>query len=176
MTSMGDDQVSGRLEASSTGSNASPATDNPQSHFFMHYSDNLGLTFVSQLLTGENYVSWIGMEIALSVKNKLGFINDTITRPPAIDDPLLHSWLRNNSIVIAWLLNSVSKEISKSILYSKSTFEICCDLRERFQQSNGPRVIQLRRELMNLQQGSDSVSLNFTKLKSLWEEIAKFRP
>ena len=116
------------------------------------------------------------MKIALSVKNKLGFIDGTIARPPATDGSLLYSWLRNNNLVIAWLLNSVSKEISKRILYSESAFEIWCDLRERFQQSNGPRIFQLRRELINLRQGSDSVSLYFTKLKSLWEEITNFRP
>ena len=173
---MGDDQVSGRMETSPAGSNASTAIDGPQSPFFMHYSDNPGLTLVSQLLTGDDYVSWSrSMKIALSVKNKLGFIDGTITRPPATDGSLLHSWLRNNNIVIAWLLNSVSKEISKRILYSESAFEIWCDLRERFQQSNAPRIFQLRRELINLRQGSDSLSLYFTKLKSIWEEITKFQ-
>ena len=49
------------------------------------------------------------MTIALSVKNKLGFIDGTISRPVDVD--LLGPWVRNNNIVISWILNSVSKEI-----------------------------------------------------------------
>lgn len=58
--------------------------------------------------------------------------------------------------MISWLFNSVSKEIVASIMYSGTATEIWQDLRERFAQKNGPRVFQLRRELMSLNQGSDS--------------------
>ena len=71
------------------------------------------------------------MVIALSVKNKFGFIDGSITKPSGKNLDLLNSWLRNNNMVKAWILNSVSKEISASILYSESAFKIWCDLRER---------------------------------------------
>ena len=77
------------------------------------------------------------MLIALSVKNKLGFVDGAISKPSGNDSELLNSWLRNNNIVIAWILNSVSKEIFASVLYSDSVFEIWCDLKDRFEQSNG---------------------------------------
>ena len=73
-------------------------------------------------------------------------------------------------MVISWILNSVSKEISASIIYAHSAREIWIDLRDRFQQSNGPRNFQLRRELMNLSQDQQSVSVYFTKLKTIWGE------
>ena len=40
-------------------------------------------------------------------------------------------------MVISWILNSISKEISASIIYVYSAREIWIDLRDRFQQSNG---------------------------------------
>ena len=83
------------------------------------------------------------MIIGLSVKNKIGFIDGSIPRPDGTDLTLLSSWIRNNNIVITWILNSVSKEISASILFSDSAFEMWSDLRDRFQQSNGPRIFQL---------------------------------
>lgn len=116
------------------------------------------------------------MTIALSVKNKLGFIDGSIAKPDGTDVSLLNSWIRNNNVVILWILNSVSKEICASIIYSESTSEIWSDLRERFQQSNGPRIFQLRRELANHTQAQSSVSSYFTKLKTLWEEQSNFRP
>ena len=62
------------------------AIDDPLSLFFLHYSDSLGLVLVSQQLTGDNYPSWTrAMIIALmSVKNKLGFIDGSITTKLAL--------------------------------------------------------------------------------------------
>ncbi|XP_073275620.1 uncharacterized protein [Primulina huaijiensis] len=115
------------------------------------------------------------MIIAMTVKNKLGFLDGSIAKP-ADTDSNFSSWIRNNNIVIAWILNSVSKDISASILFADSAAEIWNDLRERFQQSNGPRIFQLRRELINLRQDQQSVAVYFTKLKSVWDELSNFRP
>ncbi|XP_073128240.1 uncharacterized protein [Henckelia pumila] len=84
--------------------------------------------------------------------------------------------LSNNNIVISWLLNSVSKDISTSILFAESAADIWIDLQDRFQQSNGPRIFQLRRDLVSLRQGQDPVSVYFTKLKTFWDELNHFRP
>ena len=116
------------------------------------------------------------MLIALSVKNKLGFVDGSILEPQGTDNNLLNPWIRNNNIVISWILNSVSKEISASIIFAASAREIWLDLRDRFQQKNGPRIFQLRRELMNLRQEQSSVSIYFTKLKTVWEELSNYRP
>lgn len=91
------------------------------------------------------------MTIALSVKNKLGFIDGSILKLADNDPDLLSSWIKNNSIVISWILNSVSKHISTSIIFSDSAADIWLDLKD-FQQSNGHRIFQLRRELSNVSQ------------------------
>ena len=116
------------------------------------------------------------MMIALSVKNKLGFFDGSIPKPDSSDLPLLNSWIRNNNVVISWILNSVSKDISASIIFSDSATDIWLDLKDRFQQSNGPRIFQLKCDLVNLSQDHNSVSVYFTKLKALWEELSNFRP
>ncbi|XP_075518245.1 uncharacterized protein LOC142552365 isoform X2 [Primulina tabacum] len=158
-------------------SSGQSAIEDPMSLYFLHHADNPGLMLVSQALTGENYTSWSrAMKIALSVKNKLGFIDGSIARPSETEWNLHNYWIRNNNIVISWILNSVSKEISASILFAESAAEIWQDLKERFQQSNGPRVFQLRRELVSLRQEQDPVSVYFTKLKALWDELTNYRP
>ena len=94
------------------------AIDEPSSPYFLHHSDGPGLILVSQVLTGDNYASWNrAMLIALSVKNKIGFIDGSITKPEGNDMNLLNSWIRNNNVVISWILNSISKEISASIIF-----------------------------------------------------------
>ncbi|XP_068652605.1 uncharacterized protein [Aristolochia californica] len=116
------------------------------------------------------------MLIALSVKNKVGFVDGSILEPPSADLILLNSWTRNNNMVISWILNSVSKELSASVIFAASAREIWLDLRDRFQQRNGPCIFQLKRELMNLRQDKDSVSTYFTKLKTIWEELRNYHP
>ncbi|XP_073121108.1 uncharacterized protein [Henckelia pumila] len=132
-------------------------------------------SFLSRNLS--HYASWSrAIKFALSIKNKLGFIDGSISKPSVTDPILLQAWMRKNNIVISWLLNSVSKEISASILFADSAVEIWDDLHDRFQQSNGPRIFQLRRELFTLRQEQDPVTVYFTKIKALWEELNQFRP
>lgn len=68
------------------------------------------------------------------------------------------------------------KEISGSIIFAESASEIWLDPKDRFHQSNGPRIFQLKRELLNLTQGQFSVSTYYTKLKAIWEELNNFKP
>lgn len=113
----------------SSSSMSVPAIDDGFGPYYLHHSDSLGLLLVSQPLMGENYASWSrAMLIALSVKNKLDFINGTISRPPGDDLLLLNAWIQNNNVVISWLLNSVSKDISVSAIFSESAREIWLDL------------------------------------------------
>lgn len=105
------------------------------------------------------------MVIALSVKNKLGFVDGSIPKPDDSDPNLLVSWKRNNNIVISWILNSVTKEISASIIFADSALHIWQDLKDRFQRSNGPRIFQLRSELINHRQGQTSVKYTLRNLK-----------
>ena len=87
------------------------AIEDISSPYFLHHFDTLVLVLVSQPLIGDNYASWSrAMTITLSVKNKLGFIDGSI---PILGGTysILNSWIRNNNIVISWILNSILKEI-----------------------------------------------------------------
>ncbi|KAL4575087.1 hypothetical protein LXL04_021928 [Taraxacum kok-saghyz] len=158
-----------------TPSSSSEQNSNSNDPFFVHHSDNPGSILVSQILTGENYASWSrSMKIALSAKNKFEFVDGSITRPDDTNQERLKLWQRNNNIIISWILNAVSKEISASIIYLETSAEMWKELSERFQQSNGPRIFQIKRSLMNLTQGQDSVSTYYTKFKMLWEELSNY--
>ena len=96
--------------ASKSGKSTKSAIDEPSSPYILHHSDGLRLVLVSQPLTGDNYASWSrAMLIALSVKNKVGFIDGSIKKTKGNDLILLNSWIRNNNVVISWILNSFLK-------------------------------------------------------------------
>lgn len=113
------------------------------------------------------------MLLGLTVKNKVCFVDGSLPCPTG---DLKNSWIICNSVVTAWLLNSLSKEISASVNFTDSAREIWLDLQQRYQRKNRPRIFQLRKEISNLVQDKNSVTTYFAKLKSLWNELSSYRP
>ncbi|KAI9168896.1 hypothetical protein LWI28_003579 [Acer negundo] len=58
------------------------AIEKPLNPYYFYHFDSPGQVLISQQLTGENYANWSrAMLIALSVKNKLGFVDGSIPEP-----------------------------------------------------------------------------------------------
>jgi len=145
------------------------------SPFFLTSGDNPGNVLVSQLLIGaENFNTWYrSMVVALRAKNKLGFVTGSLSEP-LITDNLHEKWVRCDSMIISWILNSVSKDIASSIIYGNTFKEVWDDIRERNSQKNGPRVFQLKKAISLLKQEHMSVTVYFAKMKSLWDELSNY--
>ncbi|XP_060963732.1 uncharacterized protein LOC133033137 [Cannabis sativa] len=153
-----------------------PVNDDISIPFFLSTGNHPGLILVSNVLNGSNYQSWKrGITMALAAKKKISFIDGSLPRTE-IDNPSLNSWLICNNMVMSWLVNSVSQEIAQSIMYFDLATDMWNDLAERFNEGNGPRIFQLQTQLTRLQQGEQSVSSFFTKMKSLWDELKEFQP
>lgn len=73
-------------------------------------------------------------------------------------------------------ITSLSKEIAESIMYINNGVEMWNGPHDRFHQSNGHRIFQIKQKIATLSQGSDDVNSYFTKLKTLWDELKEFRP
>ncbi|XP_074374310.1 uncharacterized protein LOC141714707 [Apium graveolens] len=109
--------------------------------YYLHPSDNPGMTLTTVTLTEHNYNQWSrSMEIALSSKLKLGFVD-------------------------------VSVDIRNSIVYMKTARLIWQDLATRYAQSNVPQLFHHRKELSQLSQGPMSVAAYFTKYRTLSDEL-----
>ncbi|XP_015164044.1 uncharacterized protein [Solanum tuberosum] len=140
--------------------------------FYIHPSDIPGMNLVSTVFDGRSYGGWRrAVIIALSAKNKLGFIDGSLEVPADTDLKMKRAWSRCNDMVLSWLLNSLSKEIAESVLYSHSAKVLWSDLEDRFGQANGAKLFQLQKELNAVVQGNSSISAYFTKMKSLWDEL-----
>lgn len=59
------------------------------------------------------------MTMALTVKNKVGFIDGSIKEPDVSAADELQQWNRCNNLVETWLLGSMSKEIASSVINCK---------------------------------------------------------
>jgi hypothetical protein len=56
--------------------------DDPTIKYYLHHGDSPGAILVSQTLIGDNYHTWSrSMVMALTAKNKIGFVNGVIVQP-----------------------------------------------------------------------------------------------
>nr|KYP39922.1 hypothetical protein KK1_038766 [Cajanus cajan] len=115
------------------------------------------------------------MRMALLGKNKFGFVDGSIVEP-ASGHAHYSLWHRNDNIIASWILNALSKEMQTSVLHCSSAKAIWDDLKERFDQRNGPLIFQLKRELVSLKQDSMSVSSYYARLRSIWESHMELKP
>ncbi|KAK4740411.1 hypothetical protein R3W88_004108 [Solanum pinnatisectum] len=108
------------------------------------------MILINTVFDGHGFAEWKrAFFIALSAKNKLSFI-DGSCKSSVVDSSNLRLWNRCNDMVTSWLLNSLSKEIATSVLYSKSVESLWADLEDRFGQSNGAKLYHLQKEISDL--------------------------
>ena len=80
---------------------------------------------------------------------KLGFIDGTSAKP-SVNDPHSEQWIRVDSMVTTWILNSISKDIVEAFMYTKSSRNLCLDLEQQYGECNGPQFYQLQREICSM--------------------------
>ncbi|XP_074309400.1 uncharacterized protein LOC141643908 [Silene latifolia] len=124
-------------------------TDTPESNTIVNNplqvtnNDANATKIVTNLFDGTGFNGWKrGMEIALSAKNKLGFVDGSIAKPA------LSTANYNFTAQVAWE-----------------------ELENRFGQTNGARLYGIQKKLVDYSQGNDSISTYFTKMKLIWDEI-----
>ncbi|XP_025625354.1 uncharacterized protein [Arachis hypogaea] len=144
----------------------SPLFD-PSSIFFLHPSENSGVSIIFVKLDTKNYNEWSRvMLIALKSKNKLGFVDSTLPKP-SVDDPNFSAWDKCNTFVVAWILQFLSNKISRSVIWNDIAVDIWNDLRHRYYQDDIFKIAELEEKLFSLKQGNSSITAYFTKLKAI---------
>ena len=161
-------EITGKSSTPGTGGNTIDV-NNP---LYIHPSDNPSLVLVPVSFEGVGYRSWRrGVMRSLSVKNKLGFITGEFKRPSSIS-PQFHQWERCDNMVISWILNSLSKDIADSVEYVSDAVELWKDLEDRYDQTNGAKLFQIQKDINDLSQGVLDVTVYYTRMKKLWEELS----
>ncbi|XP_022852686.1 uncharacterized protein LOC111374264 [Olea europaea var. sylvestris] len=147
----------------------------PSSPYFIGSNDGSATVLVSHVLDSTDYYSWArSMKRALRIKNKLGFIDGTPCEPKDQNNPLMEHWLRCNDIVISWMQNAMETDIKSSTIYAETAHLLWLDLEQRFSQQNAPRIFKVKKDITTLIQNQDSVSVYFSKLKILLDELMNY--
>ncbi|KAJ0675133.1 putative RNA-directed DNA polymerase [Helianthus annuus] len=139
---------------------------------YLHPSDSSSLTIVSIKLKGiENYAVWSSaMKLALEAKNKYGFIDGKVEKSKD-DEILAAQWDRCNSVVLTWLLNSISEELFLGQVFSKLASEVWTDLKESFDKIDGSVVYDLYTKINCISQNGSTVAEYYNRLTTMWKQF-----
>lgn len=144
---------------------------NPQHPLYLHGSDGPNSVTVDKLTGIGDYRRWQrSMEIALSSKRKLGFINGQVVKDEG-DRVKGELWDTCNDTVIGWIMGSVTDSIKQTIMYMLTAKEIWEYLEKRYSVSNGSLKYKLNRDLYNHKQNNSSVNEYYTQMRGIWEEL-----
>ena len=86
--------------------------------------ENHALQITQHKLNGTNFKEWFqSVLLVIHSKGKIKYLNGTISKPSA-DSETYGIWEVENSIVMAWLVNSIEPRIGRIYLFYKTTQEI----------------------------------------------------
>lgn len=128
-------------------------------------------------LDGSNYALWSQVvEMYISGKDKLGYINGDIQQPPQTD-PSFRKWRTDNAIVKGWLINSMEPSLIGNFIRFPTVKLVWDSIATTyFDGSDTSQVYDLRRRVTRLKQAGGSLEKYFTDLQGLWREIDFRRP
>ncbi|XP_071704401.1 uncharacterized protein [Rutidosis leptorrhynchoides] len=153
-------------------------SDNPISKLdfndplFLHPSDITSTPIITVKLLGtENFRVWkCAMTLALKTKNKFGFVDGSIKKNES-NEVLIKQWERCNSVVLSWILGSISEELYLGQIFSTVASEIWLELKETYDRVDGAMVFNLHQKINSLTQNGSSLSEYYHTLNSLWKQF-----
>ncbi|XP_071727292.1 uncharacterized protein [Rutidosis leptorrhynchoides] len=139
---------------------------------YLHPSDTTsGTPIISiKLKSIENYKIWSrSMLLALGTKNKIGFINGTCIKSTT-HDVLAAQWERCNTIVLSWILGTLTKELYSGQIFNSLALNVWNDLKETYNKKDGSVILNLHHKINSLKQNDSSLSEYYHNLNSLWKQ------
>ncbi|KAL2939372.1 Retrovirus-related Pol polyprotein from transposon RE1 [Bienertia sinuspersici] len=140
--------------------------------YYLSNGDHPGMQFGNHVLTGSSYLNWSrAMKMALISTNKLQFVDGSLPMPSE-GSADFQKWIRNDDMVMSWILNSMDKTLAESFMFVNTSYQLWAELAERFDHTTAPRLLfELHRSLTSIQQIDSSIAEYFGKLKDVWNQL-----
>lgn len=125
-------------------------------------------------LNGKNYLKWAQLiRTVLKGKGKLSYLTGT---GPAEGDPTFTAWDEEDSMIMAWLWNTMIPEISDTCMFLSTAKKIWDAIEQTYSKAKDvARVYDVKVKTVAAKQGNKSVTEYINQLKSLWMELHHYR-
>lgn len=162
-------------EATSPTSNTTTSqvpTQSTGSIVSLYSHDSGSIQITTHKLEGKNYLEWAqSVKIVICGRGKLGYITGDLPTP-SLDDSTYKVWQAENSIVLAWLINSMDPKVSRRYLFFKTAKEVWDAARKMYSDlGNTSQKFEIQTKLKEIKQGTQTVTQYFLALQDLWQEL-----
>ncbi|KAJ1387969.1 gag-polypeptide of LTR copia-type [Sesbania bispinosa] len=150
--------------------NPTPETGNTQSQ----QPGELQNIHSAYRLNGRNYLKWAQLvRTVLKGKGKLSHLTES---GPKQEDPKFTTWDEEDSMIMAWLWNSMIPEISDTCMFLNSAKEIWDAVEQTYSKAkDAAQVYEVKVKTLAAKQGNKTVTEYANQLKSLWMELDHYR-
>ena len=126
-------------------------------------------------LNGKNDLEWSQtVRLMIDGKGKLGFLTGEIAVPTATD-PQFVSWRQQNSMITAWLVNSMDPAIAKAFIFLPTAKDVWEAVRDTYSDlENYFQLFQLHAKVSKMQQGESDVTTYYKKLMAVFQKLELF--
>ena len=123
-------------------------------------------------LNGQNYTQWArSVRIYLQGKGKEDYITGE-SKEPKKNDPNYQKWKLENSLVMSWLLNSMTNETGENFMYYGTAHEIWSAAKETYSNvDNTSAIFEIKSLLHDLRQGDSTVTEYYQTLTRFWQQL-----
>lgn len=137
--------------------------------------DGQPVMITNHKLTGSNYLSWSrAVEMFIVGRGKDDYLYGEITVPSSTD-ARFRQWRSENSMIMSWLISSMTPEIGENFMLYTSAAEIWRAAKELYsKRDNVAEIYELETKLNEIRQGDSSVSTYYSQLTKLWQQIDTF--
>ena len=150
-----------------TSSSGIPVNNNPGG------TDGVSLQITGHKLNGNNYLQWSqSVLMYICGKGKNDYLTGEVATPKA-EDPQFRTWKIKNSMVMSWLVNSMTNEIGENFLLYGTAHEIWEAAREFY--SSKENTSEIETHLQDLRQGDPSVTQYYNLLTRHWQRLDVFK-
>lgn len=106
--------------------------------------------------------------LVMKGKGKMRYLTGETTQPD-VDTLEYNTWDAENSIVMAWIINSMEPKIGRTYIFYKTTKEVWDAVQSLY--SDMEICFEVRSALRTTRQGNNSVTDYYNILSELWQEI-----
>ncbi|XP_025012810.1 uncharacterized protein LOC112534591 [Ricinus communis] len=108
--------------------------ESKKSVYTLSSNDNPSNIITQVQLKEDNYDEWArSIRTALRAKKKFGFVDGTVTEPDE-DDESLEDWWTVNSMIVSWIMNTISPIVRSILTHLEIAKDLWDDIKDCFSQ------------------------------------------
>ena len=88
--------------------------------------------------------------------------------------PDFDQWGIVNSMLVAWIVNTLDVSVRSTVRFPDHVKSLWDDLRGRYSLGNGPRILELKAQIVDCKQRGRPVAVYFGELRKLQDELPSY--